>query len=60
MPDVLALPALGADTGTGYAAHDCGFRSAHIVPVETGDREGLQDVILDTNVFKYLIHDDSL
>ncbi|GAB4179493.1 MAG: hypothetical protein Fur0032_20170 [Terrimicrobiaceae bacterium] len=39
--------ALAGDTGAGDAAKDGGFWRAHVVPVEAGDGEGLEDVEFD-------------
>jgi hypothetical protein len=46
------LPRLGADTGTLDAADNGSFRRAHIVTVEAGNGEGLQDVKFNVQIFE--------
>ena len=56
----LALPALRADACAGHAADHGSFGRTHVVAVQAGDGERLQDVVLDAGVLVSVGHGQCL
>src|SRR5690606_10727474 len=52
----LTLPALGANTGAGDSADNGSFGGAHIIAIQAGDGERLQNVKLDPGVAIAIVH----